>query len=510
MTEKAELFSSHPTVSKMFSVFRLDPFSALTMLPSRFRPQFNHLFQALIDENDAEANFLLEKIKTLDLSKTIKTKSELDVVGNAFAVALQLSLEDSRKIFPAYFELLELFVQFASFHADLDEFSRHVRKLFQIQDIFCVSYFDQWNRRIVAWENLYKIHVSAIETLFPSPGFQKWAAMRSNTAFLEFFIRDSMIKLVYLAKNHREELFFSLLHECLSLASYYQDLLESLSLLTCFLPTLKDSFFSSDNFKKKNLLEFFTKHFHKSDGSRFQKFIEEILKRLESDGTFPADLSRKLFRNSKSLDVNEIYRQALIEILGDDILTSSEQAILHDLRDFLEIPYDTYQSLFIQVSEELKAGKFPPVSTSFQPERFLRRVFVKILEDGKIEEAETSLLMKVGRALRLDDDFLKTLLNEKLPVDSISETQENSKIQPLQMAISEFEIEKNVVSNLEKSLEKSLIANICSENSFPFGPESFPIALFFDDPKHLSAPLIGICTNQKHASALKLQERKYF
>jgi hypothetical protein len=97
-----------------------------------------------------------------------------------------------------------------------------------------------------------------------------------------------------------------------------------------------------------------------------------------------------------------VFRVALIEIMGDGVITSSEEQTIQDLRSYLGISEARYQSIFQEISEAKMARRAPQLERDFDAEEFFYRILRKAVEDGTVTAAEKQILVQVCNALLLD------------------------------------------------------------------------------------------------------------
>jgi len=107
------------------------------------------------------------------------------------------------------------------------------------------------------------------------------------------------------------------------------------------------------------------------------------------------------------LTVEWVYSELLKEIAGDGVLTSAEEEILRNMRNYLEISDESYRRIFNQAIQMPRH-----LDRDFDPCVFFRNIVKIAMADGILEPDEKKLLVKVSNALSVEKNIVLKIFEE--------------------------------------------------------------------------------------------------
>lgn len=134
--------------------------------------------------------------------------------------------------------------------------------------------------------------------------------------------------------------------------------------------------------------------------------------------SFPAvkqqDMSRlpPQIRTGDALTPEEFFEIVLVEILRDGQIKPEESSLLLRLKNALRIDDSTHSAVFSKVEKRFRANPMVDDGGSLDPERLFKLLVIAVLRDGKVEEQEKKLLGIAGDSLQLSMDRLKAIVAE--------------------------------------------------------------------------------------------------
>ncbi len=107
------------------------------------------------------------------------------------------------------------------------------------------------------------------------------------------------------------------------------------------------------------------------------------------------------------LNVEWVYTELLKEIAGDGVLSSSEEEVIRNMRNYLEISNDSYQRIFNKVTQLPKS-----TDRDFDPCVFFKSIVKIAMADGILEDDEKALLATTANALSVDREVVMKIFQE--------------------------------------------------------------------------------------------------
>lgn len=114
------------------------------------------------------------------------------------------------------------------------------------------------------------------------------------------------------------------------------------------------------------------------------------------------------------LEIEDIYRALLEEIMSDGVITDVEKRFIGDLRRILKISGQDYSRIFNEVDKRHQAGELDGRNEA-DPVGVYRKIVRRALADGVVTTAEEEIMFSVAQSLLIDRDTHLRLMKEELP-----------------------------------------------------------------------------------------------
>lgn len=383
----------------------------IAQVPSDAQGGWKDLVRAIESRNEKRVELCIQKVTGSDSFSVPAKKEDLVAFGQIlFLCVREAYASPASGQFEMYTSLLPAFTEFLSKnarHAELREFPKF---LFAAGDQFLVSFFDPKSGGDVRYDNFYEFHLQNLRDFMNSAGFKGWRTHEGADDFVRACISRWLVHLGNFARNRREKPFLNLLDVLMLVFKSAVELQPALQGLSLVLPCAKKAFHFLYSESDDPVMKVFQRT-KQSCHLDFQETLNAWMSTYNLGGL--PDVPRASgMEESPELTIPFVYRSLLEEILGDGNISSEEEWVIKNIRDFLDISNEKYHHIFEQVQEGRKLNKIPILDRDFSPREFMRKILIKTIEDGVITDEERNIIGKVANALLLNQETLADVFKE--------------------------------------------------------------------------------------------------
>jgi len=382
----------------------------ISALPPEMQGMWKELVRSIEQVNEKRLELTLNKITSSDLYMAPE-KEMAGTVSNILLLCLKEAYINPRTPhFAIFTSILPVFTGFISRQAKNPDLKDHPKFLMTLGEQFAVAFYDNQTQTTVVFDNFYEFHLQNIRDFLASPGFKGWRTQEGTDEFLRACASRWLVHLGNYARNRREKPFLNLLDLSLLLLRNIPEFLPVFQGMTLILPTAKKAFHYIFASGDDGILKILDKS-KKAANPDLKPVMDEWIN-IYTIGALPEVPRASDFEESPELTVPFVYRTMLEEIMGDGVITSDEEWIVKNMREYLEIPNEKYNKIFTQVQEAKSLKKIPDLDRDFSPKVFLSKILAKTIEDGVITDEEKSIIGKIAGALLLNQETIAEVFQE--------------------------------------------------------------------------------------------------
>ncbi|MFZ2958759.1 MAG: hypothetical protein WA705_17865 [Candidatus Ozemobacteraceae bacterium] len=385
----------------------------LALVPVSIQPLWKDLIKAVETGNGKKVEQCLDKISAGETFASPGGRELTACLSRLLVLCVREAyVNPSTQGFELYTSLLPVLRDFLSRHAKTPDLKDHVKLLLTLGDRFLAAWYDETEHAVVSFDNFYEFQLQSIRDFISSSGFKAWRTQEGTDEFLQGFISRKLVHLGEFARNRREKPFLNLLDLLMLLLRTVPEFLPAYQGLLLVLPCARKSFWYLYAGEDDGIIKVLTRA-RQAANPDLKVTVGEWID-VYSIGALPEipPASDNETRESPELTVPFVYRSLLEEVMGDGTISSEEEWVVKNIRDFVEIPNEKYHRIFEQVLEAKKLQKIDEFDRDFSPRVFLRKILDKTIEDGVISDEERGIISQVANALTLTKETLTEVFQE--------------------------------------------------------------------------------------------------